>query len=93
MPEELRVKKKFKITKTSKSVATKYSMDFTGVCEMDNGRLFVSGVKIGLIYDRFGHPKCLVRQPSGKGLGTEIFWLDGKLYSKNKIYDLTKCGD
>lgn len=93
LPQELRVTKKFKVTKTNKSMATKYSMDFTDACELDNGRIFVSGVRIGLIYDRFGQPKCLVRQPEGGGLGTEIFWIDGKLFSKSKIYDLTKCGD
>lgn len=87
LPKNVRVRKKFKVNK-SKGVSISYSQDFVSLCLLNDDKIFVSGVKIGLVYDKFGKLMCLIRKPDRKGFGNPLAWVGEKLYSPYNVYNL-----
>lgn len=87
LPKNVRVRKKFKVNK-SKGVSISYTQDFVSLCLLDDDKIFVSGVKIGMVYDKFGKLISLIRKPDKKGFGFPLAWVGGKLYSPYNVFDL-----
>lgn len=89
LPKELKMREKFKVN-DSKGFSIGYTQDFITFCLLDEGKIFVSSVKLGMVYDGAGKLVCLVRKPDGKGFGSPVNWYNGKLYSPYHIYDFKK---
>lgn len=90
LPENLHRNTRVDVKKKGRSVNITNLSDFFGICFIDDEQIFVSCNKMGMVYDKSGKLLFRIIEPSGKGFGSRIVWIDGKLYSKEKAFKFTK---
>lgn len=89
-PKDLRRGNDTIVKRTSRNLTISNKPDFFSICSLEDGDFFVSAWNSGMIYNKSGNCIQVIRLKNEVWFGARIAYYKGKIFSENKIYDITK---